>query len=603
MYPLIAIAALIALFAAFFMVPNGVDHLLDNSQNYALPQHTSRGKDIKPDADLPKTTYIPSGTFGDRAGSLAMGESGPDGDVGHWVFVTSDDDSAATLKAEQQLLLSLSDRLAAAESRLKLANRDPYSTSYGNHSVADNEREQNTVERSELSKRLEQKSSELREAQLRLKEIEGRLSKALKGASSQGDLQQQLNDAKKNSAELQRELAEARNQVVLFQKRDAVLESDTQLGIDRILIATTQSSGSKDVKTRFDDDGRRPLDDSLQATEHQHQGSNQGIFADAALSMETQELQKRLGSERTRSEALRENLAVALKQLAQANNQVSNLTSERDSTDTKLQTLGQQAVTLGAKLSDSMSAQSVSLGAQARLDAETSRAAMLYHDGEVASDDLAQISKEREFLSASLTKKTDELQAAGQTIDALKKQLATALVDSSTVAALMQKRFEQQPASTGIVDHSQGTGREQLAGANRGADNFGDAKSENRSDLRQGAPLARVASTGQAAPQVAVLSENATPHVVVRYSKNNEIARSYAAKLYVTLQAQGMIVIEPVAALNIMTTRVTYYYDEDQQLAKIVGSQITASRTVQGRPSHDELFPIPGTIDVAIAGS
>jgi len=92
--------------------------------------------------------------------------------------------------------------------------------------------------------------------------------------------------------------------------------------------------------------------------------------------------------------------------------------------------------------------------------------------------------------------------------------------------------------------------------------------------------------------------------VIIRYSKDDPIARQHAIRLARALNEQGLEVAEPVASPGrIASNTVSYFYNEDRPGAEIAARVLGSWwKAVQQRLPAREPFPRPGALELALAG-
>jgi len=100
------------------------------------------------------------------------------------------------------------------------------------------------------------------------------------------------------------------------------------------------------------------------------------------------------------------------------------------------------------------------------------------------------------------------------------------------------------------------------------------------------------------------LPAGAPSRVVIRYSKDDPIARQHAIGLARALNEQGLEVAEPVASPGrIASNTVSYFYNEDRPGAEIAARVLGLWwKAVQQRLPAREPFPRPGALELALAG-
>ncbi len=342
-------------------------------------------------------------------------------------------------------------------------------------------------------------------------------------------------------------------------------------------------------------------------------------------------LNQQLHDAQAKAEALDLALSQAHDQLARSDDRHRSDEATATDAEAKLQTQRQQAAALADKLVDAERRAAVQVtDFEQRLETEQARAAGLDRElGEarrqLASTDDRQRSAEaaaRDGEAASQAQRqqaaalADKLAETERRLRAEAKDLQERLESEHSRAAsleldLAEARLRLVQAPKGADDPSQGDGLSMKPGASSGPDrrlsaNQTPSPVEPQLPAEQPAPGSVPTSELGPSAQPTVPPDGVRARIVLRYALGSDSAKARAQSAEVILLTQGMMIENHASpARGVSVSKVTFYYKEDQAVAKTISdvlARITGSDIVQKTPMSLRPLPRPGTIEVAISG-
>ena len=338
------------------------------------------------------------------------------------------------------------------------------------------------------------------------------------------------------------------------------------------------------------------------------------------------ELQQQVDDGLAKSGVLDRALNEAREQLARSDDQHRSDEAKASDAVAKLEAERQQAAALADMSADSERRAAAQLtDLQQRLEAEQARTSGLDHDLADARQHVAKLedrqrTAEMEAGDARAQSEEQVQQAAGL-IDKLADRERRATADTKA----LQEQLDIAQKRAANLEINLAEARLQLIPAPKVAEEprLGDSPAVNSGPkpeahqaqvTAQPSAEALVPSPKPDAPTPPVQAQTklvAPPNdvparIVLRYAVGSESAKARAQSAETLLQAQGMHIQDRAApAKGVSASKVTFYYKEDQAVAKKISdalAAITGSDTIQKLPMSLKPMPRPGTIEVVISG-
>ena len=294
---------------------------------------------------------------------------------------------------------------------------------------------------------------------------------------------------------------------------------------------------------------------------------------DAMVALETA---KRAGDDRTASQTLEADLRATRQRLEDAGR-------EKTAAAQALRALQAAASDRESKLKE----------AEAQTAALTASLASARHDATVASETTKRASDERianQALEADLRTTRQRLEDTGRE----KTAAAQALHALQATVLDRDSKLKAAEAQTSALSAS-------LASARHDATTASETTKQARSE---GVSVGRrpAGSLASATLEPNHLIEDLPSNIVLRYRAGDPVAQQKAKLVKSSLTEYGLASSEAAEAVDITPgVHVTYYYKQDQNLARQVSKSVASAEPSQKRAGRNQM-PLPGTVEISVGG-
>ena len=344
-------------------------------------------------------------------------------------------------------------------------------------------------------------------------------------------------------------------------------------------------------------------------------------LADMERSMSDQvsDLQQQVDAAKARSESAELALTQARELLARSDDQHRSDQAAAAEIDAKLQTERQRTAVLADKLAETdHRAVTQATDLQRALMAEQARAASLGKSLEEARRGLSDVEDRQRSAQAEAAQAEA---AAQQRTAALGAELADARRRWALETKELQERFENEQTRAASLEQDLAQARQmpppspkapddaqqgETAGLQPGIVSEPDRQpATNRTpslDTRSSSDL----PASKPASSVRLPPDGVPARVVLRYASGSEAAKARVQTVEQILLKQGMLIEDhATSAKGLSASRITYFYEEDQAIAKTIAealARLTGAGALQRSPPSTKPLPRPGTIEIAISG-
>lgn len=422
--------------------------------------------------------------------------------------------------------------------------------------------------------------------------------------------QQQLQDAERDKVAAAKAFRALQAAVLDREGKLKAAEAQTTVLAARLDAARRDSTQASEAIKRAADN--RPANQAAEADLREMRQRLED--ADREKSAATQALQAtvanregKLKAAETQTAALSESLAAArhdAKTVAEATKQTADERTANQALEADLRATRQRLDDASREKSVAAQAlhvlQSSVADREGRLKAAETHAAALTENLAAARHDTARAAEATKQAAEERTAK-QALEAAlratrQQLDDASREKSAAAQALHALQAAILDRevKLKATEVQTAALTASLATARRDAATASEATK---QARFKQESVGRFSAePLASAASK----PDGPI--ESLPSNIVLRYRAGDPAARQKATVLKSSLNESGLSSSDASAAADIMPgVHVTYYYKQDQTLARQVSRSVTSSEPSQKRAGRNQM-PLPGTVEVSVGG-